>query len=196
MNIGFDFDGCIANMYEEMAIRLEKAGYKTDTSKWDSYSIEENHPEVPVPWIIEQFADPTFWLNAQPYDDAWYMLNKWFGDGHNIYIITCRSAREYDVSYRWLEEWNVNYNQLFCGALKYHKNSYIDKLQLDIFIEDNPIEVTKLAETIPTFLLDRPYNSRYDIGGAVRVSDCYALNETLEQWQKDLDALNVWFHTT
>jgi len=112
------------------------------------------------------------------------MINKWFYSEHNIFIISDRSARQFDISEWWLNSWFVPYNKFFCGAVRNCKNTYIDMLGLDLFIEDDPYESNILSEKVPTLLLNKNYNMNYDSDNVVRVDDCYAIDKLLEKYFK------------
>jgi uncharacterized HAD superfamily protein len=183
MNIGVDLDGVTADIDTEMIRRLEEAGYETDINKWHSYFMEDNHPHVPEGFFEDQFNDPNLWLNARPYEDAWHMVNKWWGEGHNVFFITCRPKSVWEITYRWLDDWSIGFNDVYAGLEKYKKLELVEPLKLDLFIEDDPLEAAEIARITTSFLVDRPYNVRYNIGAAERVENFYKINE----WIKDAE---------
>ncbi len=180
MNLGIDCDGCVANIDQELIHRLGVKGIESDINNWHNYYLEKNHPEVPIEWINEQFADPTLWINAVPYEDAWHMVNKWFGEGHNVFIITARPKDVWELTYKWFDNWYIGCNDVYCVP-KMDKHLYIDKLNLDLFIEDDPITAAEISLGITSFLIDRPYNRRYDIQDAERVESFYKIDEWISE---------------
>lgn len=176
--IGIDVDGVIANISNEISHRLKRDGFSHDLSLWKKYLLEENHPQVDEQWMLTQFKDPTFWLNAIPFKDAWHVLNNWFMNNIDIYLLTCRPS-EYskDVTYRWLDEWFINYNNIIFDIPKNQKHEYLQKLNISLFIEDNPVEAKIAAKTTETYLMDRPYNKRYKIGHAKRISSMHEIEK-------------------
>lgn len=181
MNIGINLDSVIANTHSELELRLNQINIYDDIIRWDKYSILENI-DIDQNWFNELLEDSLYWANAIPNEDAWNMINKWFYSEHNIFIIADRSARQFDISEWWLNRWLIPYNKFFCGAVRGCKNTYIDMLGLDLFIEDDAYESNILSEKIPTLLLNKNYNINYDCDNVVRVDNCYSIDKLLEKY--------------
>lgn len=181
MNIGISLDGVVANMEDELAVRFKMAGWNHDIASWDKYLILENI-KLDHHWVDELIDDSLYWANAIPNDDAWYMINKWFSCGHNIFFVSIRPARQFDISEWWLDKWCIDYNKLFCGAIRGSKNTYIDMLDLNLFIEDDPYESQIISQSIPTLLLNKNYNINYDCDEVVRVDNFYKIDELLNKY--------------
>jgi uncharacterized HAD superfamily protein len=190
-NLGIDMDGVIAKLDDEMIFRMNRDGYDPKYEEWTTFSIEENCPHIPNQWIVDQFADRLFWLNMKAYEDAWYTINKWFFANNNIFFITSRPKDMDDITGRWLEEWRINYNLVSSGYPRGEKYKAIERFDLDLFIEDRPIEAKEISNHIPTFLLDRSYNRSADIGTAMRVKDFYEIEGEISQWAKQSSALDA-----
>jgi hypothetical protein len=182
MRIGINLDSVIANLEEEFAFRFVDTEDCAAVDRWDRSFLSETMVNMNKRSVDTVLDDEVFWANAIPNDDAWNMVNKWFMSTHDIFIISTRSARHFDVSEWWLGRWGLYYNNLICGAIRGNKNTYIDMFNLDFFVEDDPVEAKRLSESIPTFLLDRNSNLGYDFGGSVRVADCYDVDKMLKEY--------------
>ena len=83
MRIGLDIDGVIAKSMDELVIRYRKDIDPTylcndPYNQWKFYDIELVLEDASREWIDEQFHDPTYFLNAKPFEDAWYAITRWF----------------------------------------------------------------------------------------------------------------------
>ncbi len=157
MIICCDLDGVVANTSMEMLRRYDEVGIEASMDGLISFKWEDCFGSPYEGWIGEQLADPTFWLNIKPYEDAWYMLNKWFNDLHDIYYLTARW--EEGVTLRWLDEWDLPYNDVITGIKTGEKYKHVKKLGGEIMIEDRPEEILALSnKEVVTFVPDRPWN--------------------------------------
>jgi hypothetical protein len=120
MRIGLDLDGVVVDLFPEVELRCRESG------------IEFPSGDYPSEW----FSDPLMFLNAHPYEDAWALVNKWFGMGHDIFIITARKREVRDVTYRWLSEWDIIYNDIFFKPTA-KKWEFGKELGLDFFVDDH-----------------------------------------------------------
>lgn len=178
LNIALDIDGVVADIQSEFEFRL-KQDFKIeiDRQDWKTHWICDQFPEVPRSWVDDQLSDPTFWLNAKCREDAYHMVNKWFMDGNNIFIVTCRNGVDtVRVTERWFSEWELNYNSLHHSETRLNKYRTLLDLDIDIFVEDDPHEVQVASEHVETYLMDHPYNKDYDIGSGVRICSLYELD--------------------
>lgn len=65
---------------------------------------------------------PTFERSlAKPIIKNIQICNDFFQKGNHIIIYTARSWAEYAVTKKWLDDHNVQYNQLLCGKPIYYK---------------------------------------------------------------------------
>jgi 5'(3')-deoxyribonucleotidase len=167
LGIGLDLDGVIADIQSEFVIRLNRDfQIDADPSKWETHYVHDQFPEVPNDWVEKQFADPTFWLNAKCYEDAWMMTNKWFMTGHDVYIITCRNDGHgpltIETTERWLLEWEIPYNKLLHSQTRLEKYEVALEYDLNFMVEDDDHEADVLGQHVKTYLLDHPYNRKYN----------------------------------
>ena len=180
-SIALDIDGVIADTMPEFEYRL-KQDFKitTDYKTWSTHRVAQQFPEVPESWVDEQLKDPVFWKNAMCIEDAWYMTNKWFMDGNDVFLVTCRGSEAgpqcVEQTLKWLDEWEINYNQLYHSQTRLHKWETCLELGVDFLVEDDPHEVQSSSQHLPCYLRNHNYNQDYDIGNGVRIDSLYELD--------------------
>ncbi len=185
MIIGLDIDGVIADIQSEMIIRIKEAfGVEKDIADWKSFLWEDEFECVTPEWALEQLGDPTLYLNCLCYGPAWYMVNKWFMTGNDVFLVTCRGPktgeRTIPATEKWLSDWELNFNQLIHSQKRLNKSDACLELGIQLFVEDDPHEARILASNgIETYLLDHPYNRDYDIGDATRISSLYDVDDII-----------------
>ncbi len=157
MIVCIDVDGVIADISTEMCYRYGMAGIEVNLDDIKVFKYEDALGEPYKGFIRDQFDDPTFWLNALPYEDAWNVLNKWGDDGHDIHLVTARWDRE--VTEEWLDMWDIPYTELHNGMAKGDKHKHVKEIGGVFMVEDRPEEVAALSDAeIVTFCVSRPYN--------------------------------------
>ncbi len=153
-----DIDGVVADLNPEVIYRARKAGFKINESvvSAPNYLWEDLSDQITEEWVQAQFKDPTFWLNAKPYEDVWYWLNHHSSE-HEIIAVSHRPADMLSYSYRWFYDWDMPVDKIYHGR---DKKEVLSEIGASIFVEDFfPIaEAIAYATDISTYLIDRPYN--------------------------------------
>lgn len=176
--ICIDIDGVTANIGEEICYRLRQDGLAASPDDFNVYKIEDLFP-VDKGWLASNFSDPTFWLNAVPYEDAWHMINKWFSAGIDIFFVTGRWHDAEEPTLRWLNEWDIPFNNAYFAQDHEEKWRVVQKLSSSYMIEDRLTEANALvANGITTFLMDRLWNQGDT--KAIRVRDFYEIDRRLQ----------------
>lgn len=154
--VALDLDGVIADISEALNVELEERGhFDYDFTDW---LITHHECEL----SDEIMSKSLFWRNLQPFQDAWHQVNKWFSDGHDIYIVTARrSPASIEVTEQWLDEWRIStMKPIFCKMGE--KHNIINELKPAFVVEDNPNEVmTLLEEGNQAYLRKAWYNKKY-----------------------------------
>lgn len=151
-----DLDGVVANIEDEIALRIKRDYHRdVDTKSFLHFDIAKN-VDVSEGWVMEQIHDPTFFLNAIPFPDAWFWCNHYFSKGFDIIFLTCRPKEMQKVSERWLDEWQIGYNKVVAGIPRGRKMDYIEDGCL--FVEDNAYEAWLASVKSQAYILDKPYN--------------------------------------
>lgn len=175
MNIGVDIDGVLTDM-ERMAIDygtkmcVEKnIPIKLDLNKY--WEIEKYN------WSAEQ--EEMFWnQNLIPYviesearAFAAQILEKLQNEGNQIFIITARNEsgmpKEYygkmqPLTLEWLEKQNIKYRKIIFTEDSQKLQKCIEN-NVDVMIEDSPINIKNISSKIKVIKFDCQYNK--DING-------------------------------
>lgn len=146
--IGLDIDGVLADFDGAFKKRTNTVG---DVKHWFfSYNVGK--------WWNKIEKDEKFWVNMPS------LIN-----GHDlpfepVFYVTHRS-----VNNKWTEEW-IEKNGFPCVPVLQVKSGeskaeVIQKAGINIFVEDRYDNFLDLnRQGVFTYLLDRPYNTRYDVG--------------------------------
>ena len=158
--VALDIDGVLADFNTSVK---KKFNIKNDPHAWYySYSFNKEL------WK-ELKADKNFWLNIPPYFDGSELPFE------PVCYVTHRS-----VPKEWCEEW-LEKNNFPCvpvHVVNGTKVKVLKDLDIDIFVDDKYLNFTELnKEGIFTYLLDRPWNTRYDIGH----KRIHSLNEIIKR---------------
>lgn len=176
MRIGVDLDGVTADIGPELLYRLSLEGIDVSAG-FRQFKIEEQF-NVRKGWIGEQFADPTFFLNAKPFEDAWTMINKWFSKGHDIFFITCRWESNRPETERWLDEWDLPYNELVMQCTHGEKWLAMEDREIPVLIEDRDSEVKATLDAgYSAIMMNRSWNEH--VSGAYVVDNFYQIDNEM-----------------
>lgn len=158
LTICLDMDGVIADIVGSLNGEFARRGL-VDYDYSNMVILKEDDPIDANPYAVEIYTQGVFWKNMKPFYDAWYSMNKWFGQGHELHIVTSRSsdaAKEWTEP--WLDMWEVRYNKVHF-VHQCHKHEVAHELGAAIMVDDNPHEILSLKENgIHAFLKRAWYN--------------------------------------
>jgi uncharacterized HAD superfamily protein len=148
--IALDIDGVLAD-------------FKTAYCKRHNIQSKNNHWHFTYLWKQEDglFEDKDFWTNKiQP-----------LVDGTNLSIEPVCYVTSRRCSVEWTKEW-LEKHGFPCEPVYTNQASKVDVLkemfergEVDIFVDDAYKHFVELNNAgIPTYLFDRPYNRKYDVG--------------------------------
>lgn len=171
--IALDIDGVIANLYPEIIYRAKAEGFNVTEDIYDHDSLwEDLSDQITSKWVHKQFEDATFWLNAIPYEDAWYWINH-----HLSYSIVCLTKRPdnqlcQSITWRWFMEWDMPVDDIYHAS---DKNVVLNDIKPDIFVEDSFENATAAAEQTSSavYLLNKKYNQYPDSSGLNRINSLW-----------------------
>lgn len=100
---------------------------------------------------------------------------------HDVSIVTARTKEMEKVTVNWLKEKGLEDVKLhLLGTSK--KMEFAKGLQCDLFIEDHPHEIKRIAESgIRTLVMDNPYNKNIVHENIIRVNDWYEIEHIVDQ---------------
>lgn len=158
--IALDIDGVICEFKKAYC---DKLGIKRSNNHWHFTYKLENDKSI--------YGDKNFWLNLPPLIKSEELLFE------PVFYMTSRR-----IPIEWTKEW-IELNGFPCEPIYSKKESKIEMLKMlyknnefDYFVDDaykNFIELVKA--NIPTYLFDRPYNEKYNVG----YNRLYCLNDLL-----------------
>jgi uncharacterized HAD superfamily protein len=146
LRIGLDIDGVLADFNNAAMLRFD-----IKDPNWWKYSYKFNSGEI---WK-QLDVDKDFWLGLQPLTDPRYMP----------FEPTCYITSRIHLD--WTMEWLENNGFATKPVLMASKNKsdIIKERNLDVFVDDKIefyLDAKKLG--IKSFLMDQPWNQRYDVG--------------------------------
>jgi uncharacterized protein len=159
--IGIDIDGVITdegiednNIWLKTLRNYLKRNIKR---KEDVYDFNEafNISKEDLNDFLENNLE-NIYSNAIPYPTAIEVIKYLRDKDFIIYLITARNIKYNDLTMKWLNKYNIPYNELIHekdkAPLAYEKN-------IELFIEDNESNAIKLIEyNIPVILVDKYHN--------------------------------------
>ena len=153
MRIGLDIDNVISDFDKG----LLEAFIKEDRNKRNSGIINENvHiTKGMFDWTSEEIKE--FFLTKMEElarqltlrEDAKYYMDKMLKDGHELYLITHRSLKEYKDPYNltleWLKHHDINYTKLILSKTP-DKSEECKENKIDIMIDDRVSQCKKMID--------------------------------------------------
>ncbi len=182
MNIGIDIDGVLTNDDEYMIDTITKYVFENNLEGLKSpYEYEYEK----VNWnqnILDDYRKKYFWSyckNEPARKYASEVIKKLKDEGNKIYIITSRhftieNTKEGKTSRKivkdWLKKNKIIYDELYFSV---DKTKEIEKLKIDIMIEDNPETIPNFIKNTHIFCYDCRYNQKLDLKNMTRVFSWY-----------------------
>lgn len=185
MNIAFDLDGVITDLYEfymTYAKPFFKKNYNKDIVNPKAFHIEEvfdcSPKEARSFWkryILIYFTKYPARKNAKE------IIKKLHDEGNNIYIITSRIYTNNQngigklarmLVKNWLKDNGIMYDNIeFCSLDEYGKVGSIKKYNIDVIVEDMPGNIKILNKLTKTICFSNPYNEDYVCDGVPKVNN-------------------------
>ena len=193
MNIGIDIDGVLTNNDDYLMDTVSKyiwennlegikRPYEYDYKKWD-WNQE----------ILNKYREKYFWEYCQKEPARKYaseVIQKLKEEGNHIYIITSRhysientmeGEKARKIAKEWLKENNINYDEIYFSL---DKTKQIDKLKIDIMIEDSPETIPIFVKHTHVFCYDCRYNKDLELKNMTRVFSWYDIYGKIQNFKK------------
>lgn len=193
VNIGIDIDGVLTNDDEYTMCSMSKFIYENKLQKMENpYEYEY----AKVNWkqnTLNQYLRQYFWDYCKKEPARKYaseIIKKLKEDGNNIYIITSRRYTEENTingqkSRRIVKKW-LKTNEIIFDELYFSKNKIreIDKLKINIMIEDNPKTIPIFVKHTHVFCYDCRYNQKLNLENMTRVYNWYDIYMKIKELEK------------
>lgn len=171
MNLGFDIDGIVADMFQAMIDKVnEKYGLsftidvltKDEIENIKYVEDEELNKQIIHTMIDEVIKDEEAIRNIQPYDDSINHLKILKEHGHKLYFITARFKNQKDATIDWFTTHDVPFDGIYVVGGD-GKGKVGKELALDFFIDDNVYNLKNMFKykkdwSYGLALFDRPWN--------------------------------------
>ena len=171
--IVLDIDGVVANPFNELNYVLENAGYETyNWNTWTSNFWHKAYPHVDKNFISNCLNDDNIYRNATPFEDAWYWTN-YYSSIYDLMYLTARPNSTSETTWSWFMDWDIPADFI---VFEKNKVEFLAQISLDVFIDDDPKTVQlALNSGINAFLMNRPYNSNFEIDPKYRITSLWEI---------------------
>ena len=152
------------NTFFDKRVALDIDGVIADFNKAiKGYAGIDNDPTA---WYYSYKFDSALWKKLSKDKDFWVNIPPYF-DGTELPFEPVCYVTHRNVPKEWCEEW-LEKNHFPCVPVHVVNGTKVDILKnanIDIFVEDKYLNFTELNKAgIFTYLLDRPWNTRYNVG--------------------------------
>jgi 5'(3')-deoxyribonucleotidase len=138
MNISFDLDNTLVDLFSAMLKIYKKNGINKKTFKyWDMHYIEEETRKE----VFEMFKNPDIMCNLDVKKGSIELIEHLKSEGHNVFVVTAR--------FKEIENETINFvNKTFdvpcivVGADQ-DKTKLLKSMDTHLWIDDHPVQVGK-----------------------------------------------------
>lgn len=124
--------------------------------------------------------DDLYCLNQTATESGWYASNRWFAKGHDVFFMTSRSNS--NATNRWLDEWNLTFNNVFYNVDKNMHALYAQSLKCDIVVLDHAHNAPKLPLSCISFLLPETAAANAPSSHLYKLSTLDDLDRVINRW--------------
>lgn len=143
MRIAIDIDSTLHHYWDVLSeISLRRFGIELPYEEQFTWGITRLREEQLALCIEESHSDEQI-LAGTPYPGAVETVRGWHEEGHFIHITSHRAADRRPATEAWLHQIGVAFDDLHCS---YDKVSRCCELQIDLLIDDSPINLARAAE--------------------------------------------------
>jgi uncharacterized protein len=156
VRIAVDIDSTLHHYWDQFAaVAKRRFGVDLPYETQLTWGVTGLRPEQNYACIAETHTEEHV-LAATPYPGAVDTIRGWHGAGHFIQISSHRVTTAYDVTARWLRQIGLPYDDLHCS---FDKIARCRELEIDVLIDDSPINLRKAAEAgITPATIMHPWN--------------------------------------
>ena len=144
MRIAIDIDSTLHHYWDTLSeIAVRRFGIELPYEEQFTWGITRLKPEQLRICIDESHGDERI-LAGVPYPGAVEAVRRWHdSDGHYIHVTSHRDSRCAEATARWLREIGLPFDDVCCS---WDKVSRCGELQIDVLIDDSPLNLTAALE--------------------------------------------------
>lgn len=167
MKFGFDIDDTLINLREH-AFHLYNKKLKKNINIQTFHAIRRVEIHEAFGMTDDQGKDmwnssleDIYYTDCLPFPNAVETLQMLDKEGHEIYYITARPKEHGERSREWLKQqgFPVHDERFFYGMQDEEKINIIERLQLDVYVDDKPAVLQTLLKGSTTlYVKDQTYN--------------------------------------
>ena len=156
MRIAVDIDSTLHHYWDQFAaVAKRRFGVDLVYDAQITWGVTGLREEQRHACVAETHTDKLV-LAAKPYPGAVETIRDWHEAGHFIQITSHRVAAARDATARWLESIGLPYDELHCS---WDKIARCVELEIDVLIDDSPVNLLKAAEVgITPATIVHPWN--------------------------------------
>ncbi len=163
MKIGIDIDDTICSTSELVHARLFKFSKDMNLDSIDIMNDDFLKDQFFTSCIKEVYQ------NVEIKKNVVEVLNRFKEKGYEIFLITARNETMEDITKKWLNSHNVNYDHLIMGTYGEDRAVVCKYNHIDLMIDDDPFNRKKILEKGGACLL-------FDDKGRYDLKEGYATN--------------------
>lgn len=167
MRFGFDIDDTLIDLRRH-AFHLYNEHFQTTLADDVFEAIQRVEIHEPFGLTDEEGyemwksqLEKIYFTNCPIFPGAKEMLQQLVREGHEVFYITARPKQYCEASRKWMEEqgFPIAEGHFFCGMADDEKLAIIQRLQLDIYVDDKPTVLRTLSGVkTKSIIRDQSYN--------------------------------------
>ena len=143
VRLAIDIDSTLHDYWSQLAEVVERRhGVELPYSEQRTWEITALEPEQ-LRACVEETHCEHYVLAAEPYPGAVEAVRRWKAAGHFVHITSHRATAARAATARWLERIGLPYDDLHCS---YDKISRCVELEIDVLVDDSPVNLVRAAE--------------------------------------------------
>jgi uncharacterized HAD superfamily protein len=144
MRIAIDIDSTLHHYWDRLSDSArQRFGIELPYEEQFDWGITRLKPHQLQVCIEDTHSEDAIMAGA-PYPGAVEAVNAWFDAGHYIHITSHRAEGCHDATGRWLDRIGLRHHDLHCS---YDKVTRCQELEIDILIDDSPVNIVRALET-------------------------------------------------
>ena len=156
MRIAIDIDSTLHHYWDVLSDAARRRfGVELPYEEQFTWGITRLREEQ-LKLCIDETHSPEAIAAGRPYADAVETVNRWHEAGHYIHITSHRAEGCHAATREWLDAIGLQYDDLHCS---YDKVARCVELDIDLLIDDSPINISRAIERgITAATIAHPWN--------------------------------------